>query len=155
MNYVNSYITGHYGSRVTFFFKSRRLCLFQEEAALYRHLAAVLRHCLLLSCDGEDTLEELQGSDCCIVALNMTVFIRHIPKWMMKVLCKSFMYLRYLDSSSAGQQVPKHRTISRDQKNKTETDQIHRTTVTTPPRFWNNKTVSRRKEKNWISSLYL
>ncbi|GAA6233113.1 synembryn-A-like [Lates japonicus] len=33
----------------------------EEEAALYRHLAAVLRHCLLLSCDGEDTLEELQG----------------------------------------------------------------------------------------------
>ncbi|XP_022609427.1 synembryn-A-like [Seriola dumerili] len=33
----------------------------EEDAALYRHLAAVLRHCLLLSCDGEDTLEELQG----------------------------------------------------------------------------------------------
>uniref|UniRef100_A0A672HWZ1 Synembryn n=1 Tax=Salarias fasciatus TaxID=181472 RepID=A0A672HWZ1_SALFA len=33
----------------------------EEESALYRHLAAVLRHCLLLSCDEEDTLEELQG----------------------------------------------------------------------------------------------
>uniref|UniRef100_A0A3Q2PW75 Synembryn n=1 Tax=Fundulus heteroclitus TaxID=8078 RepID=A0A3Q2PW75_FUNHE len=32
----------------------------EEEAALYRHLAAVLRHCLLLPCDGADT-EELQG----------------------------------------------------------------------------------------------
>ncbi|XP_069566314.1 synembryn-A [Brachyistius frenatus] len=33
----------------------------EEDAALYRHLAAVLRHCLLLPCDGEDTLDELQG----------------------------------------------------------------------------------------------
>ncbi|KAK5623441.1 hypothetical protein CRENBAI_014225 [Crenichthys baileyi] len=33
----------------------------EEEAALYRHLVAVLRHCLLLSCDGADTMEELQG----------------------------------------------------------------------------------------------
>uniref|UniRef100_A0A3P9L7N7 Synembryn n=1 Tax=Oryzias latipes TaxID=8090 RepID=A0A3P9L7N7_ORYLA len=33
----------------------------EEEAALCRHLAAVLRRCLLLPCDGEDTLEELQG----------------------------------------------------------------------------------------------
>uniref|UniRef100_A0A3Q2E133 Synembryn n=2 Tax=Cyprinodon variegatus TaxID=28743 RepID=A0A3Q2E133_CYPVA len=33
----------------------------EEEAALYRHLAAVLRYCLLLSCDGPDTREELQG----------------------------------------------------------------------------------------------
>ncbi|XP_027140816.1 synembryn-A [Larimichthys crocea] len=33
----------------------------EEDAALYRHLAAVLRHCLLLSCDEEDLLEELQG----------------------------------------------------------------------------------------------
>ncbi|XP_070704640.1 chaperone Ric-8A [Pempheris klunzingeri] len=33
----------------------------EEDASLYRHLAAVLRHCLLLSCDGEDMLEELQG----------------------------------------------------------------------------------------------
>ncbi|XP_070779564.1 chaperone Ric-8A [Enoplosus armatus] len=33
----------------------------EEDAALYRHLAAVLRHCLLLSCDGEDMSEELQG----------------------------------------------------------------------------------------------
>ncbi|XP_071761311.1 chaperone Ric-8A [Centroberyx gerrardi] len=33
----------------------------EEDAALYRHLAAMLRHCLLLSCDGEDLLEELQG----------------------------------------------------------------------------------------------
>ncbi|XP_019213898.1 synembryn-A isoform X3 [Oreochromis niloticus] len=38
-----------------------RLQLQQEDAALYRHLVAVLRHCLLLSCEGEDTLEELQG----------------------------------------------------------------------------------------------
>uniref|UniRef100_A0A3Q1HSP9 Synembryn n=1 Tax=Anabas testudineus TaxID=64144 RepID=A0A3Q1HSP9_ANATE len=35
--------------------------LFQEDAAVFRHLAAVLRHCLLISCDGEDTREELQG----------------------------------------------------------------------------------------------
>ncbi|KAM4634169.1 chaperone Ric-8A [Polymixia lowei] len=33
----------------------------EEDAALYRHLAAVLRHCLLLSCEAEDLLEELQG----------------------------------------------------------------------------------------------
>ncbi|XP_027879013.1 synembryn-A [Xiphophorus couchianus] len=33
----------------------------EEEATLYRRLAAVLRHCLLLSCDGADTMEELQG----------------------------------------------------------------------------------------------
>ncbi|XP_013876444.1 synembryn-A [Austrofundulus limnaeus] len=33
----------------------------EEEAALYRHLVAVLHHCLLLSCDRGDTLEELQG----------------------------------------------------------------------------------------------
>ncbi|CAB1341308.1 unnamed protein product, partial [Coregonus sp. 'balchen'] len=32
-----------------------------EDAALYRHLAAVLRHCLLLTCDGEELNEELQG----------------------------------------------------------------------------------------------
>ncbi|KAM7372487.1 hypothetical protein PAMP_009651 [Pampus punctatissimus] len=34
----------------------------EEDAALYRRLVAVLRHCLLLSCDGEGTLEEIQGS---------------------------------------------------------------------------------------------
>ncbi|KAJ8402554.1 hypothetical protein AAFF_G00366370 [Aldrovandia affinis] len=33
----------------------------EEDAALYRHLAAVLRHCLLLLCDGEERTEELQG----------------------------------------------------------------------------------------------
>uniref|UniRef100_A0A8B9KLF4 Synembryn n=1 Tax=Astyanax mexicanus TaxID=7994 RepID=A0A8B9KLF4_ASTMX len=33
----------------------------EEDAALYRHLAAVLRHCLLLSCEDEDLVEELQG----------------------------------------------------------------------------------------------
>ncbi|KAI1884795.1 hypothetical protein AGOR_G00230180 [Albula goreensis] len=33
----------------------------EEDAALYRHLAAVLRHCLLLQCDGEERTEELQG----------------------------------------------------------------------------------------------
>ncbi|XP_029109733.1 synembryn-A isoform X1 [Scleropages formosus] len=33
----------------------------EEDAALYRHLAAVLRHCLLLPCDGEERTEELQG----------------------------------------------------------------------------------------------
>ncbi|KAM7386252.1 hypothetical protein PAMA_009066 [Pampus argenteus] len=33
----------------------------EEDAALYRRLVAVLRHCLLLSCDGEGTLEEIQG----------------------------------------------------------------------------------------------
>ncbi|XP_062335299.1 synembryn-A isoform X2 [Osmerus eperlanus] len=33
----------------------------EEDAVLYRRLAAVLRHCLLLSCDGEDLTEKLQG----------------------------------------------------------------------------------------------
>ncbi|XP_043091352.1 synembryn-A [Puntigrus tetrazona] len=33
----------------------------EEAAALYRHLAAVLRHCLLIPCEGEDRREELQG----------------------------------------------------------------------------------------------
>ncbi|XP_071357569.1 chaperone Ric-8A isoform X2 [Trachinotus anak] len=33
----------------------------EEDAALYRHLAAVLRHCLLWSCDEDDTTEEVQG----------------------------------------------------------------------------------------------
>ncbi|XP_045077591.1 synembryn-A-like isoform X2 [Coregonus clupeaformis] len=33
----------------------------EEDAALYRRLAAVLRHCLLLTCDGEELTEELQG----------------------------------------------------------------------------------------------
>lgn len=42
---------------------------------MYRRLAAVLRHCLLMSCDGEDSREELQGSDCCFTALNIATFI--------------------------------------------------------------------------------
>ncbi|XP_060758687.1 synembryn-A [Neoarius graeffei] len=33
----------------------------EEDAALYRRLAAVLRHCLLLPCQGEELTEELQG----------------------------------------------------------------------------------------------
>ncbi|XP_073800692.1 chaperone Ric-8A isoform X3 [Danio rerio] len=33
----------------------------EEAAALYRRLAAVLRHCLLVPCEGEDRKEELQG----------------------------------------------------------------------------------------------
>uniref|UniRef100_A0A8C1WIP2 Synembryn n=1 Tax=Cyprinus carpio TaxID=7962 RepID=A0A8C1WIP2_CYPCA len=33
----------------------------EEAADLYRHLAAVLRHCLLVPCEGEDRKEELQG----------------------------------------------------------------------------------------------
>ncbi|XP_056144332.1 synembryn-A [Lampris incognitus] len=33
----------------------------EEDAALYRHLAAILRHCLLLTCDEENLLEEIQG----------------------------------------------------------------------------------------------
>ncbi|XP_051741450.1 synembryn-A [Ctenopharyngodon idella] len=33
----------------------------EEAAALYRHLAAVLRHCLLVNCEGEERKEELQG----------------------------------------------------------------------------------------------
>ncbi|XP_035253331.1 synembryn-A [Anguilla anguilla] len=33
----------------------------EEDAALYRRLAAVLHHCLLLLCDGEERTEELQG----------------------------------------------------------------------------------------------
>jgi len=37
------------------------LFLPQETAALYRHLAAVLRHCLLVNCEGEERKDELQG----------------------------------------------------------------------------------------------
>uniref|UniRef100_A0A8C1PJB7 Synembryn n=1 Tax=Cyprinus carpio TaxID=7962 RepID=A0A8C1PJB7_CYPCA len=33
----------------------------EEAADLYRHLAAVLRHCLLVPCEGDDRKEELQG----------------------------------------------------------------------------------------------
>ncbi|KAF5888254.1 synembryn-A-like isoform X1, partial [Clarias magur] len=33
----------------------------EEDAALYRRLAAILRHCLLLRCQGEELTEELQG----------------------------------------------------------------------------------------------
>uniref|UniRef100_A0A673H150 Synembryn n=1 Tax=Sinocyclocheilus rhinocerous TaxID=307959 RepID=A0A673H150_9TELE len=33
----------------------------EEAVDLYRHLAAVLRHCLLVPCEGEDRKEELQG----------------------------------------------------------------------------------------------
>ncbi|XP_072549140.1 chaperone Ric-8A [Salminus brasiliensis] len=33
----------------------------EEDASLYRHLAAVLRHCLLLTCEEEDLVDELQG----------------------------------------------------------------------------------------------
>ncbi|XP_053708526.1 synembryn-A isoform X4 [Synchiropus splendidus] len=33
----------------------------EEDAAQYRHLAAVLRHCLLCSCEEEHVLEEVQG----------------------------------------------------------------------------------------------
>ncbi|XP_036416671.1 synembryn-A [Colossoma macropomum] len=33
----------------------------EEEAALYRHLAAVLRHCLLVSCEEKELADELQG----------------------------------------------------------------------------------------------
>ncbi|XP_067272688.1 synembryn-A isoform X2 [Pseudorasbora parva] len=33
----------------------------EETAASYRHLAAVLRHCLLVNCEGEERKEELQG----------------------------------------------------------------------------------------------
>ncbi|KAE8593744.1 hypothetical protein XENTR_v10019296 [Xenopus tropicalis] len=33
----------------------------EEDAALYRHLAAILRHCLLRQCDGEDRTEEFHG----------------------------------------------------------------------------------------------
>ncbi|KAF4093189.1 hypothetical protein AMELA_G00030080 [Ameiurus melas] len=33
----------------------------EEDAALYRRLAAVLRHCLLVPCQGEELTEELQG----------------------------------------------------------------------------------------------
>ncbi|XP_036408751.1 synembryn-A [Megalops cyprinoides] len=33
----------------------------EEDAAIYRHLVAVLRHCLLLLCDGEERTDELQG----------------------------------------------------------------------------------------------
>nr|NP_001165673.1 synembryn-A [Xenopus laevis]AAZ23806.1 synembryn [Xenopus laevis] len=33
----------------------------EEEAALYRHLAAILRHCLLRQSDGEDRTEEFHG----------------------------------------------------------------------------------------------
>nr|XP_033816109.1 synembryn-A-like isoform X1 [Geotrypetes seraphini] len=33
----------------------------EEDAALYRHLAAILRHCLLVKSDGEEQTEELHG----------------------------------------------------------------------------------------------
>uniref|UniRef100_A0A6Q2X8P5 Synembryn n=1 Tax=Esox lucius TaxID=8010 RepID=A0A6Q2X8P5_ESOLU len=33
----------------------------EEDAALYRHLAALLRHCLKVTCDREDLTEDLQG----------------------------------------------------------------------------------------------
>ncbi|XP_069461304.1 synembryn-A isoform X2 [Ambystoma mexicanum] len=33
----------------------------EEEAALFRHLAAILRHCLLIKSDGEDRTEEFHG----------------------------------------------------------------------------------------------
>ncbi|XP_029441214.1 synembryn-A-like [Rhinatrema bivittatum] len=33
----------------------------EEDAALYRHLAAILRHCLLVQSDGEERTEELHG----------------------------------------------------------------------------------------------
>ncbi|XP_019899976.2 synembryn-A isoform X2 [Esox lucius] len=33
----------------------------KEDAALYRHLAALLRHCLKVTCDREDLTEDLQG----------------------------------------------------------------------------------------------
>lgn len=32
----------------------------QEGATHYRHLAAILRHCMLLSCETQDRTEELQ-----------------------------------------------------------------------------------------------
>ena len=34
----------------------------QEDAALYRHLGALLRHCLMISADGEDRTEEFHRS---------------------------------------------------------------------------------------------
>ncbi|KAJ8347301.1 hypothetical protein SKAU_G00287020 [Synaphobranchus kaupii] len=42
-------------------YNTRRQESNEEDAALYRHLVAVLRHCLLLLCDGEERTEELQG----------------------------------------------------------------------------------------------
>nr|XP_015208848.1 PREDICTED: synembryn-A-like [Lepisosteus oculatus] len=41
----------------------------QEEAALYRHLAAMLRHCLLVNCEGEEQREELQGHTVNVLSL--------------------------------------------------------------------------------------
>lgn len=37
-------------------------CWGQEDAALYRHLGALLRHCLMISADGEDRTEEFHRS---------------------------------------------------------------------------------------------
>ncbi|KAL4617829.1 synembryn-A-like [Arapaima gigas] len=42
-------------------YSNRKQQLDNEGAALYRHLAAVLRHCLLLSCEKEECTEELQS----------------------------------------------------------------------------------------------
>ncbi|CAL8317094.1 unnamed protein product [Arctogadus glacialis] len=42
-------------------YSSRRQQPDEEEAALYRHLADILRHCLLLSYEDEDHSEEVQG----------------------------------------------------------------------------------------------
>ncbi|XP_030649771.1 synembryn-A [Chanos chanos] len=42
-------------------YSARRQQPDEEEAAIYRRLAAVLRHCIMLPCDGEDRAEELQG----------------------------------------------------------------------------------------------
>ncbi|XP_069047957.1 synembryn-A isoform X3 [Lepisosteus oculatus] len=41
----------------------------EEEAALYRHLAAMLRHCLLVNCEGEEQREELQGHTVNVLSL--------------------------------------------------------------------------------------
>uniref|UniRef100_A0A3B5LL49 Synembryn n=1 Tax=Xiphophorus couchianus TaxID=32473 RepID=A0A3B5LL49_9TELE len=56
----------------TIFNVAHRFYRQQEEATLYRRLAAVLRHCLLLSCDGADTMEELQHTVNILSALPLT-----------------------------------------------------------------------------------
>ncbi|XP_064416543.1 synembryn-A isoform X2 [Latimeria chalumnae] len=42
-------------------FETNRRDVDEEEAALYRHLAAILRYCLLINCEGEDRTEEFHG----------------------------------------------------------------------------------------------
>lgn len=39
------------------------MCATQEEAATYRHLGAILRHCLMSTSEGEERTEEMHRCD--------------------------------------------------------------------------------------------